>query len=249
MSTKLVVPGDIAVADTLDVTGETIARSGVRLTTPSSGPLLLSDSDNPNGVLPAAQGSVYARTAVPELYQNINGATAWSKVGGAAFAGAAYYASGTQSVTGGAYDVYPGGVGAWNALTYDTADYDVGGFWSVVEPTRFVAPTAGYYNVTAGVSVNIVTGQQVMLGLGKNVPSAGINSTLDVYAYLFRIRTNSMPALSPPVSGVYPITTVSGVVSLAAGDWVGAFVLVWSGGGTYDAVKSASNRFTISKVG
>lgn len=249
-STKILVPGDVSIADDLNVTGETVARSGVRLTTPTSGPLVLSDAGDPNGVKSAIRGSLDLRSDAAELWQNTSSpspGTVWSKIGGAgAFSGASYYSTGVQSATGGAYPAGP-----WNVLSYDASDYDTGGYWSAGSPTKLVAPSAGYYQVTAGVYAEAYPYIQVLLGLGKNVPSGGVT---DPDAELFRVRSGSTVPTELP--GSYPrpeinipvVLNASGVVQLAAGDWVQAFVLIWSAG-TFVVDAPDYCRFTISKVG
>lgn len=52
----------------------------------AAGPLFLSGTGSPNGAVAAAQGSLFVRTDVPAIYQNTDGATAWTQLGGGASA-------------------------------------------------------------------------------------------------------------------------------------------------------------------
>lgn len=66
---------------TIDSTGEVIARAGVRLTAPTTGPIFKSGTGSPNGSVTATQGSIFVRTDSAQVYQNTNGAMAWSQIG------------------------------------------------------------------------------------------------------------------------------------------------------------------------
>ncbi len=57
-----------------------------------------------------------------------------------AFVGCRVVRLGTQSIPDAAY----------TALSFDTAIHNVGGCWSLVQPTRLIAPRAGYYRAGGG---------------------------------------------------------------------------------------------------
>jgi len=81
------VPQSITRVNDLEITGTTngsgviTARSGVRLTTVTTGPIFVSGTGSPNGVLAATQGSMYLRTDTAQIYQNTDGAMAWTQIG------------------------------------------------------------------------------------------------------------------------------------------------------------------------
>lgn len=72
-----VVAASLTLTGALDVTGEILARAGVRLTS-SAGPTLTSGSGAPGAA--SAAGSLYLRTDAVGLYQNTDGATTWIPV-------------------------------------------------------------------------------------------------------------------------------------------------------------------------
>lgn len=69
--------GTLTVTGTIDSTGEILARAGVRLTTPTTGPTIKTATADPNGTVTAPRGSLALRTDTGGLYQNTDGATAW----------------------------------------------------------------------------------------------------------------------------------------------------------------------------
>lgn len=73
---------DLEITGTTDATDVVTARAGVRLTTPTTGPIFTSGTGSPNGVVTATLGSLYLRTDTAEVYQNTDGVQAWSQVGG-----------------------------------------------------------------------------------------------------------------------------------------------------------------------
>jgi hypothetical protein len=71
---------NLVIAGTTNATGVVTALAGVRLTAATTGPIVTSGAGDPNGSLTATIGSVYARTN-GTLYQNTDGAQAWTIVG------------------------------------------------------------------------------------------------------------------------------------------------------------------------
>jgi hypothetical protein len=69
---------NLEIAGTTDATGNVIARAGVQLSS-GTGPTFTSGSGVPAGTQPI--GSLYLRTATAQVYQNTNGATAWTLSG------------------------------------------------------------------------------------------------------------------------------------------------------------------------
>lgn len=78
---------NLEVTGTTDATGEVTARAGVRLTTPTTGPIFVSGTGIPS--LSATKGSLYLRTDTAGLYQNTDGATTWAAVGSGGGGGSA----------------------------------------------------------------------------------------------------------------------------------------------------------------
>lgn len=141
-STKITVPGEVAVSSVVDTTGETIARGGVRLMS-VSGPQVLSGSGDPNDPpgLSAPRGSLYVRTDTAQLWQNtsaLSTGTTWSQVGagGGSFSGVAAYST-TELPNN-------------NWISFNTEIYDTDSYHSNADPTRFFVPTTGYYHITSG---------------------------------------------------------------------------------------------------
>lgn len=87
----------------VNVPGEVVGQAGVRLTAKTTGPILISGSGDPNGVVSATIGSMFLRTDVASLYQNLDGATAWTQVSGGSGVGAgafgSWYSTATQSAS------------------------------------------------------------------------------------------------------------------------------------------------------
>lgn len=71
---------NLEVTGTTDATGVITARAGVRLTTPTTGPIFTSGAGTPNAVVTATQGSLFLRTDTATIYTNTNGAMAWTQV-------------------------------------------------------------------------------------------------------------------------------------------------------------------------
>lgn len=146
MSARIHVPGQATVSATADVTGEAVACGGLRLSS-LTGPTASSGSGDPNGTVSGALGSLYVRTDVAELWQNTGGSTGWSKIeaggGGSTFSGVSAYSNGVQTNASG-----------WVSLIYDQENYDTDSYHSTtVDNTKFFVPSAGYYHITAGVSL------------------------------------------------------------------------------------------------
>lgn len=80
---SLSVQEDVGVGGFLGVTGEVKTIAGLRLTNTATGPTVTSGTGDPNGSITAPVGSVRLRSDTAELYQNTDGATAWSQVGAA----------------------------------------------------------------------------------------------------------------------------------------------------------------------
>lgn len=233
MSTKLHVPGDVVLDDALDVSGELIARSGVRLTA-ASGPLVTSDAGSPT--LAASIGSVYVRDDVAELWQNTDGSTAWSKVGGGgggAFSGAAYYSTeplGLPSAT-------------WVPLSYTTVDFEVGDYRVVGSQSKFKVPTDGYYRITAGARGSMEDWRDPFfwIAIAKNAtapyPSGG-----SFFALCERVRSQKKSITTE----LYLSTGVTS--KLLTTDYVEVFVYQ-DDSRAHAVIADAATRFTIFRVG
>lgn len=72
---------DLEITGTTEAGGEVTAQSGVRLTTPATGPIVTSGVGSPDGVVSATEGSLYLQTDTAAVYQNTDGASAWTEVG------------------------------------------------------------------------------------------------------------------------------------------------------------------------
>ena len=68
---------NVEIAGTTDATGNVIARAGVQLTAPTTGPTIKSGTGGPNGAVTATLGSLFVRTDTAQVFQNTDGAQAW----------------------------------------------------------------------------------------------------------------------------------------------------------------------------
>lgn len=194
-----------------DIVGETIARSGVRLAAPSTGPTLLSGTGNPNGSVTATKGSTWIRTDTAGIYQNTDGAQAWSQVGGG---GAGSPSLSTPTVTTAALTstqcdgnitslatrdwlVFLGGSGAWTITGFPTTSSNLihrrrlGGR-RLLDAISFVGSnaitTVGYAKpaVTATDSIAVNNGSMSMSGFvvtwSGNNTGGGFAIDLPMYA-------------------------------------------------------------------
>lgn len=116
---NLEVAGSLEVAGVTDATQQVTARNGLRLTHPSTGPIFVSGTGSPDGSLTATIGSVYLRTDTAQVYQNADGATAWTQVGGSSGAGfQGAWSAGTYS----AGAIVTRGPWMWGTTTSTTQD-------------------------------------------------------------------------------------------------------------------------------
>lgn len=164
-TTKIGVPGDVLVANTTDTTGETIARAGVRLMTPTTGPLVLSNTGDPNAAISAPAGSLYARTDVAQLWQNTSlpsPGTTWTQIvgGGLTFSGVSAYSTVNNDIV---FDPP-----TWIVLQFANITYDTDNYQRIGSTSRFYAPADGYYRVVAKVKVEMGGSDALELALGKN---------------------------------------------------------------------------------
>lgn len=227
-TTKISVPGDLVVGGETDATGETIARSGVRLTS-SSGPLVLSGADDPNTSVSAELGSLYARTDGGELWQNTSSpspGTTWTKIVGGSlpFSGVSVYST-EAFVTTYPYQIY-------NALKWDVEKYDTDNYHRPGQQTRLYAPANGYYRVTAGLRTN--AGQTLLFALAKN--QAGGTAILSPFCKVQVRNTNGWGEPS-----------IETVVKLNAEDYIEAFFWTWYAGG--DLWMDPAFPFTMERLG
>jgi len=144
---------NLQVGGTTDAVGVVTARAGVRLMTPASGPLLSSGTGVPAGT--GAQGSLYMRTDVAQVYQNTDGATAWSQLGGG---GGIPVFSGVwaHNDTHGAIAVT---TNTTTPLSLQDETYDTGNYHSTSSnQTLFYPPTNGYYMIVGSFRWNDING-------------------------------------------------------------------------------------------
>jgi len=88
---------NVEISGTTDGTGIVTARAGVRLTTPTTGPIFISGSGVPASS--ATKGSLYLRTDTAQVYQNTDGATTWTQVGAPVTSGgSSIFGSGVDGV-------------------------------------------------------------------------------------------------------------------------------------------------------
>lgn len=229
MTSRVSIPGELVIVDTTTTVGETIARSGVRLTSPSSGPIMISGTSDPNGVVSATIGSLFVQTDTPAVWQNTDGSTAWTQIGaggGGAFSGVSTYSTSAQTM--------PANI--WTRVSYNASPpyYDTDAYQT--SATAFTAPGAGYYHITAGVQIgNLEFAGNRGLCLAKN--TVGSNPTLIANC----LRKVDYAGGSPHVS-------LSVTAPLAAGDYVELFFLQVTT--NLNAVQAVfSTPFTMQKVG
>lgn len=217
------IPGDLAVGGTTDTTGETIARSGVRLSAPTTGPIIRSGTGSPNGVVSATAGSLWVRTDSPQLYQNTDGATAWSQVAGtAAFSGASVYNVGSQSVNNNTV----------TAITYNTEEYDTDNYHSTVSNTsRLTVPTTAKYLVSVTLYFDAATVGVREIDITKNVGA----TTLAVQA-------------GGDQGGVPAIQNVTFTANLTAGDYIETNAFQTKGVAV-NVIGASYAKFQITRVG
>lgn len=104
---------DLEVLGTTEAAGELTALSGVRLTTPVTGPLVTSGTGSPDGVVSATLGSMYLQTDSAATFQNTDGVTTWTELGGATVDGWQLVVD--DPLTGGALTGWTQRNGAWSA--------------------------------------------------------------------------------------------------------------------------------------
>lgn len=75
---------DLEITGTTDASGEVTAQSGMRLTTVTTGPIVTSGIGSPDGAVNGTLGSLYLQTDTAAVFQNTDGATAWTELGAGA---------------------------------------------------------------------------------------------------------------------------------------------------------------------
>ena len=70
---------NLEITGTTDATGEVLARAGLRITTPATGPTIKTITSDPNGAVTEPRGSLRVRTdaAAATIYQNTDSVQAW----------------------------------------------------------------------------------------------------------------------------------------------------------------------------
>lgn len=119
---------------------------------------------------------------------------------------------------------------AWTAVSWDVEDFDVGGLFDVATaPTKFTAPSNGYYLVTSTIRFDNTT------TTGYRAARILVNGTGDI-------------ALVKHPGGAGDGIPISQVVYLTAGDYVEIYV--WQdSGGSVDILADTHTRCAVSKLG
>lgn len=152
--------------DNLEINGTTngsgviTARSGVRLTTVTTGPILTSGTGDPNGAVSATQGSVFLRTDTAQVYSNTDGAMAWAEVGGSS-GGNGLFAPVMSTVPTAASTGFDTWWYQFTGATY--TDGELG-------PLVVVPTTAGLSRYTARAKTAPATPYTITVLMGSNFP-------------------------------------------------------------------------------
>lgn len=201
----------------VNVPGEAYAQDGLRITD-AAGPLVISGADDPNVSPPSSvtKGSLYMRTgAAAQLWQNTDGATAWSQIG----------SGGSITIP----DWTPGTYAAGSIVKH------AGYLWQTATGTS-LAPLIEHGNLGSatdwqgnGTATWSQSGNVFTLASGATGNANGISNIVDTgwdgrlfefsvsisgayQGYLnFGILDGSLPATTPPVTGMLGVTGFWGV--------------------------------------
>ena len=89
---------NLEITGTTQATGLVTANTGVRLAAAGTGPLITTGAGSPDTVVTATQGSLFVRTDTAQVWQNTNGAQAWTQLGASSSGGfAGTWAAGTYA--------------------------------------------------------------------------------------------------------------------------------------------------------
>lgn len=122
--------------------------------------------DPPTVAAGAALAYLWFTSDTLTLYSYDFGAVGWAEIaggGGASFSGAQLQLSANQVI----------GTAANVTISWDVENYDVGGYWTVGDPTHFVIPSDGKYHATVNIRFNsAATG--IVRGAGIRYDGAGV---------------------------------------------------------------------------
>jgi hypothetical protein len=95
VAASLTLTGNLTVAGTGDFTQLLLARAGLQLAS-GSGPTIKTITSDPNGAVSGTRGDLLLRTNSAALYQNTDGATAWTSIGSVAADNDGYFGDGSD---------------------------------------------------------------------------------------------------------------------------------------------------------
>lgn len=174
-------------------------------------------TDTEDGLVPASGGGSTS-------FLRADGS--WATPASSTFSGASVYKASTNTLNLAA-----------TLISHDTEVFDTDGYWSAVNPSRLIAPTDGYYLITAAISFSSAsTAGSRRIDIRKNAGGVFASGT-GLGAVNVRAADNGATLIQ-----------LTRTVSLTAGEYVEMWVTQTSGG-SLSALGAEGTPFQISRLG